>query len=200
MSLGINLLQQVVEEIAAHPRHRLGHRDRRDASPRARSTRPPAPRWRWARRRRAAAASSCAASRAARATARSDRSVKGEIGFAALRGGDVVGDHTVIFAADGERVEITHRAASREIFARGAVQVGAVGGRQEARALLDARRARLQRPGAAEFGDAAGLELGFSQRASASPVRISSSATSAFQLGFSPARKKPQPRPISGTR
>jgi 4-hydroxy-tetrahydrodipicolinate reductase len=34
----------------------------------------------------------------------------------------VVGDHTVIFAADGERVEITHRAASREIFARGAVK------------------------------------------------------------------------------
>lgn len=48
--------------------------------------------------------------------------VKGEIGFAALRGGDVVGDHTVIFAADGERVEIVHRAASREIFARGAVK------------------------------------------------------------------------------
>jgi 4-hydroxy-tetrahydrodipicolinate reductase len=48
--------------------------------------------------------------------------VKGEIGFAALRGGDVVGDHMVIFAADGERVEITHRASSREIFARGAVK------------------------------------------------------------------------------
>lgn len=47
---------------------------------------------------------------------------KGEIGFAALRGGDVVGDHTVLFAADGERVEITHKASSREIFARGAVK------------------------------------------------------------------------------
>jgi len=46
----------------------------------------------------------------------------GSIGFASLRGGDVVGDHTVIFAADGERVEIVHRAASREIFARGAVK------------------------------------------------------------------------------
>ena len=46
----------------------------------------------------------------------------GEIGFATLRGGDVVGDHTVVFAADGERIEITHKASSREIFARGAVR------------------------------------------------------------------------------
>ncbi len=47
---------------------------------------------------------------------------KGEIGFATLRGGDVVGDHTVVFAADGERIEITHKASSREVFARGAVR------------------------------------------------------------------------------
>lgn len=46
----------------------------------------------------------------------------GEIGFATLRGGDVVGDHTVIFAAEGERIELTHKAASRAIFARGAVR------------------------------------------------------------------------------
>jgi 4-hydroxy-tetrahydrodipicolinate reductase len=46
----------------------------------------------------------------------------GEIGFATLRGGDVVGDHTVIFAADGERIELTHKASSRQIFARGAVR------------------------------------------------------------------------------
>lgn len=46
----------------------------------------------------------------------------GEIGFAALRGGDVVGDHTVIFAGAGERVELTHKAASREIFADGAIK------------------------------------------------------------------------------
>jgi 4-hydroxy-tetrahydrodipicolinate reductase len=44
----------------------------------------------------------------------------GTIGFAALRGGDVVGDHTVIFAGGGERVELTHRAASRQNFAAGA--------------------------------------------------------------------------------
>jgi 4-hydroxy-tetrahydrodipicolinate reductase len=47
---------------------------------------------------------------------------QGEIGFATLRGGDVVGDHTVMFAADGERVELTHKAASRAIFAKGAVR------------------------------------------------------------------------------
>jgi 4-hydroxy-tetrahydrodipicolinate reductase len=47
---------------------------------------------------------------------------RGGIGFAALRGGNVVGDHTVIFAADNERIEITHKAADRAIFARGAVR------------------------------------------------------------------------------
>jgi len=47
---------------------------------------------------------------------------KGAIGFASLRGGDVVGEHVVIFAADGERIELTHRAGSRRIFARGAVR------------------------------------------------------------------------------
>ncbi|GGF69946.1 4-hydroxy-tetrahydrodipicolinate reductase [Terasakiella brassicae] len=46
---------------------------------------------------------------------------KGDIGFATLRGGDVVGDHTVMFAIEGERFEITHKASSRVIFARGAV-------------------------------------------------------------------------------
>ena len=44
------------------------------------------------------------------------------IGFATVRGGDVVGDHTVSFMADGERVEITHKASSRMSFARGAVR------------------------------------------------------------------------------
>jgi 4-hydroxy-tetrahydrodipicolinate reductase len=47
---------------------------------------------------------------------------KGDIGFATLRGGDVVGDHTVVFAIEGERFEITHKASSRVIFARGAVR------------------------------------------------------------------------------
>ncbi|MFA5549219.1 MAG: 4-hydroxy-tetrahydrodipicolinate reductase [Porticoccaceae bacterium] len=44
------------------------------------------------------------------------------IGFATVRAGDIVGDHTVMFAADGERVEITHKASSRMAFARGAVR------------------------------------------------------------------------------
>jgi 4-hydroxy-tetrahydrodipicolinate reductase len=44
------------------------------------------------------------------------------IGVQALRGGDVVGDHTVWFLADGERLELTHRATSRDNFARGAVR------------------------------------------------------------------------------
>lgn len=45
-----------------------------------------------------------------------------EIGVHAVRGGDIVGDHTVIFAGPGERIEIVHRAQSRETFARGAVR------------------------------------------------------------------------------
>jgi 4-hydroxy-tetrahydrodipicolinate reductase len=45
----------------------------------------------------------------------------GAIGFAALRGGDVVGDHVVIFAGAGERLELAHRATDRRIYARGAV-------------------------------------------------------------------------------
>jgi 4-hydroxy-tetrahydrodipicolinate reductase len=47
-----------------------------------------------------------------------------EIGILALRGGDVVGDHTVIFAGLGERIELTHRAQSRECLARGAIRAG----------------------------------------------------------------------------
>ncbi len=45
-----------------------------------------------------------------------------EIGVHAVRGGDVVGDHTVIFADNGERLELTHKASSRETFARGALR------------------------------------------------------------------------------
>lgn len=45
-----------------------------------------------------------------------------EVGIHALRGGDVIGDHTVMFAALGERVELTHKASDRSIFARGALR------------------------------------------------------------------------------
>ena len=46
---------------------------------------------------------------------------KGKIGVFALRGGDVIGDHTVSFLGDGEKVELVHKASSREAFARGAL-------------------------------------------------------------------------------
>ncbi|MBB3191789.1 4-hydroxy-tetrahydrodipicolinate reductase [Halomonas cerina] len=49
---------------------------------------------------------------------RSDR----EIGFATVRAGDIVGEHTVMFATEGERIEITHKASSRMTFAKGAVR------------------------------------------------------------------------------
>ncbi len=121
MSLGINLLQQVVEEIARilDPDWdieivEMHHRAKIDApSGTALALGEAAARGRGQSLRRI--------SRRSRDGQVGPR-VKGEIGFAALRGGDVVGDHTVIFAADGERVEITHRASSREIFARGAVK------------------------------------------------------------------------------
>ena len=46
----------------------------------------------------------------------------GDIGFATLRGGAVIGDHTVMFAADGERIELTHKASERNIYSAGAVR------------------------------------------------------------------------------
>lgn len=68
-----------------------------------------------------------------RGVSHSDRSVRvrdghtgprnrGDIGYATLRGGNVVGEHTVIFAGEGERIELTHRATDRGIYARGAVR------------------------------------------------------------------------------
>jgi 4-hydroxy-tetrahydrodipicolinate reductase len=48
--------------------------------------------------------------------------VEGTIGFASLRGGSVCGDHAVVFAGEGERIELVHRADSRVIFARGAIR------------------------------------------------------------------------------
>jgi len=47
---------------------------------------------------------------------------RGSIGFAAIRGGDIIGDHTVLFAAEGERIEITHRSSSRAGYAQGALR------------------------------------------------------------------------------
>lgn len=59
---------------------------------------------------------------------------EGTIGFASLRGGSVVGDHNVVFAGEGERIEIGHRADDRTIFARGAVKAALwLAGRQPGR-------------------------------------------------------------------
>lgn len=69
---------------------------------------------------------------------------KQTIGFATVRGGDVVGDHTVMFLGDGERVEITHKASSRMAFANGAVRAAAW--------LAD------QQPGLYEMRDVLGLK------------------------------------------
>lgn len=121
MSLGVNLLEQVVEEVARILDNEwdievieMHHRHKVDApSGTALALGEAAARGRGVQLRRVA--------RRSRDGHVGPR-VRGEIGFAALRGGDVVGDHTVIFAADGERVEITHKASSREIFARGAMK------------------------------------------------------------------------------
>ncbi|GAB3682395.1 4-hydroxy-tetrahydrodipicolinate reductase [Salinisphaera aquimarina] len=50
---------------------------------------------------------------------------RGTIGFQTIRGGDIVGEHTVLFAGDGERLEITHKASSRQTFASGAMRAAA---------------------------------------------------------------------------
>lgn len=53
---------------------------------------------------------------------RNGKRIEGAIGFASLRGGSVAGDHMVVLASEGERIELAHRAESRAIFARGAVK------------------------------------------------------------------------------
>jgi 4-hydroxy-tetrahydrodipicolinate reductase len=58
----------------------------------------------------------------AAATSRAGERRVGDIGFAVIRGGDIVGDHTVLFAGDGEQVTLGHRASDRSVFARGAVR------------------------------------------------------------------------------
>jgi 4-hydroxy-tetrahydrodipicolinate reductase len=68
---------------------------------------------------------------------------QGDIAIHALRGGDVVGDHRVVFAADGERVELGHKASSRECFARGA--------------LVAARWIKGRKPGVYSMRDVLGL-------------------------------------------
>ncbi len=117
MSLGVNLLAALVEQAAA----RLGpdwdlevlemhHRHKRDApsgtalllgeaAARGRGIAPGEP-----------------------VFDRNGKRVEGAIGFASLRGGSVAGDHLVVLATEGERIELGHRAESREIFARGVLK------------------------------------------------------------------------------
>jgi len=68
----------------------------------------------------------------------------GEIGIHSLRGGDVVGDHTVVFAHTGERLELTHKASSRDAFANGALRA--------------ATWVVRQKPGLYDMQDVLGLE------------------------------------------
>ena len=56
---------------------------------------------------------------------------RGTIGFSAIRGGDIVGEHDVIFAADGERIVLRHLATDRRIFARGALRAALWGQSQK---------------------------------------------------------------------
>jgi 4-hydroxy-tetrahydrodipicolinate reductase len=69
---------------------------------------------------------------------------KKEIGLQVIRAGDIVGEHTVLFGGMGERIEITHRAHSRDTFARGAVRA--------------ARWVVNQKPGLYDMGDVLGLK------------------------------------------
>jgi 4-hydroxy-tetrahydrodipicolinate reductase len=123
MSLGVNLLSVLVRQAAkALNAGRLGHRGAGNASPpQGRRpvgyspvclARPPprAARLRWA------------STRSGSATAIPGRASPAAIGFATLRGGSVIGEHSVILAGEGETVELSHKATDRSIFARGAVR------------------------------------------------------------------------------
>lgn len=121
MSLGVNLLTALGEKVAAalDPDYdieivEMHHRHKVDAPSGTALMLGEAA----AAGRRVSLEAHCVKSREGHTGARQ----RGDIGFASLRGGDVVGEHTMIFAGQGERVELTHRATDRQIFARGAVK------------------------------------------------------------------------------
>ena len=66
---------------------------------------------------------------------------EGEIGFSTIRAADIVGEHTVMFASDGERIELTHKASNRSIFAKGAVRAAIWGSKH------------VKKPGLYSMGD-----------------------------------------------
>lgn len=117
MSLGVNLLALALRTVATHLSaadydaeiHEWHHRSKRDA--------PSGTAWMLAEEIAAARGDPLDVPKADRAGQRR----AGTIGMAVSRGGDVAGEHTVTFAGDGERLELTHRAGGRDGFARGAV-------------------------------------------------------------------------------
>jgi 4-hydroxy-tetrahydrodipicolinate reductase len=121
MSVGVTLLEALVEQVAAKldPAYdieilEMHHRHKTDAPSGTALALGRAA----ARGRRVALDKVAVHGREGQTRARTP----GAIGFAVLRGGDVAGDHSVIFAGEGERLELTHRAAGRQIFAQGAVR------------------------------------------------------------------------------
>ncbi|MBI1206639.1 MAG: 4-hydroxy-tetrahydrodipicolinate reductase [Azospirillum sp.] len=121
MSLGVNLLIGLVEQVA----QRLGEEFDIEVLEMHHKHKVDAPSGTALALGRAAAAGREAdeAERAVRVRdGHTGPRVPGTIGYAVLRGGDVIGDHSVIFAGDGERIELTHRASGRQIYAVGAVR------------------------------------------------------------------------------
>ena len=130
MSIGVNLLMSLTEKVAAILRDdydveivEMHHRDKIDSpSGTALSLGAAAAKGRSVDLKEAGQMNR---------TGKNNKRVRGEIGFASMRGGDVVGDHTVIFAGNGERVELTHKASTRDVFASGAVRAAIWGSNQK---------------------------------------------------------------------
>jgi 4-hydroxy-tetrahydrodipicolinate reductase len=121
MSIGVNLLMNLSEQVARilHSNYdveifEMHHRDKIDAPSGTALSLGEA----VARGRNLDFGEVCRKTREGIVGKRGDN----EIGFAALRGGDVIGDHSVIFAGNGERIELTHKASNRDIYAVGALR------------------------------------------------------------------------------
>ena len=122
MSLGVNLLAALVEAGRAVAGRRVSISKSWRCTTRPRSTRRRAPRCCLAKPPPRAAASTLDQHSARGRDGMTGARRPGDIGFASLRGGTVTGDHSVIFAGPMERIELTHRAEDRTMFAQGAVK------------------------------------------------------------------------------
>lgn len=118
MSLGVNLLLKMVEDAA----RRLGTDFDIEIFEAHHKMKADAPSGTALALGRAAAIGRGVTLEKVMATDRNGKRKAGDIGFSVFRGGDVVGEHTVTFAAAGERIEFSHKATDREIFARGAIK------------------------------------------------------------------------------